>query len=100
MILNNVGDQLYTLRRLKRMSQETLAATSGVSRSYIFLIESGTAAFENISIGVLKKLFAALGKDITIHAEDTQAPLPDKDESPNKEICQTPDVPGGVQADP
>ena len=52
-------EKLKELRARKKMTQEDLAAASGVSRATIAAIESG--ATESTTVGTVKKLAEALG---------------------------------------
>ncbi|GAN63397.1 Cro/Cl family transcriptional regulator [Acetobacter indonesiensis] len=56
-VLAHVGTNLRTLRKEAGLSQEALAAASGISRRMIVNLESGNA---NISLGSLDRLAEAL----------------------------------------
>lgn len=57
-VLSHVGRNLRRLRRAARLSQEALAAASGLSRRTIIGLEAGGA---NISLASLDRIAAALG---------------------------------------
>ncbi len=52
-----IGEQIRTIRKLKGLTQESLADRSGVSFSYISDVERGT---RNISLVSLEKIMHAL----------------------------------------
>lgn len=52
-------EKLKELRARKKMTQEALAAASGVSRATIAALESG--ATDSTTVGTIKKLAEALG---------------------------------------
>lgn len=53
-----VGQQLRTLRRERKLTLQQLAAMTGLSRAFIGQIEAGSA---NPSVGTLKKVADAMG---------------------------------------
>jgi transcriptional regulator with XRE-family HTH domain len=57
-VLEHVADNLKRLRQASKLSQQTLAANSGVSRRMLVAIESGDA---NVSLNTLDRLAEALG---------------------------------------
>lgn len=57
-VLEHVADNVRALRQQSGLSQEALAAASGVSRRMIINIESGDA---NVSLATLDRLAEALG---------------------------------------
>jgi transcriptional regulator with XRE-family HTH domain len=57
-MLNSFGSKLHNLRKLRQLTADELAALSGVSRSYILLIESGKRS--EVSNKVTAKLAEAL----------------------------------------
>jgi len=60
-ILIQFGDKVRELRRLKGLSQETLAEQANLHRTYIGMIERGE---KNITLINIKKISDALGTDI------------------------------------
>lgn len=61
--LKKLGDQIRSVRREKGMSQERLAALSGLHRTYIGGIERGE---RNIGFINLLRLSRALGTELSI----------------------------------
>lgn len=57
-----IGISILTVRRLRGMSQEELAAKAGISRTYLAMIESPTAV-HNFSLDVLFNIADALRVD-------------------------------------
>ena len=57
-----MGEKIAELRARKRMTQEALAARSGVSRATISGLESGRV--RQTTIGTLRKLAGALEVDV------------------------------------
>lgn len=55
--LETLGKRVHTVRKSKKLSQQTLADTAGLDRAYISSIENGK---QNITIGVIFRLADAL----------------------------------------
>lgn len=58
-----LAKQLYDIRKLKRMTQKTVAQRTGMPQSVIARIESGK---HGMSIETLTKMAVALGKQVTL----------------------------------
>ena len=56
---SELGRQVRALRLKLGLSQDSLAEKASISRNYVSIIERGEA--QNVSLGVLQKLAAALG---------------------------------------
>jgi methanogenic corrinoid protein MtbC1/DNA-binding Xre family transcriptional regulator len=59
--LGEIGSRIHYFRKSQKMSQEKLAAGSGLDRAYISSVENGK---QNVTIGALLKLCDALGVDL------------------------------------
>lgn len=68
MILSELGETIKTLRKQKGLSQESLAAQSGISRATLSKLENGYIA--NISIVVVNQILSLLGYEIEIKASN------------------------------
>lgn len=68
MILSELGETIKTLRKQKGLSQESLAAQSGISRATLSKLENGYIA--NISIVVINQILSLLGYEIEIKASN------------------------------
>ncbi len=64
MILSELGSKVRELRKEKRISQERLAQTVGISRNTLSKLENGYIA--NISIVTLDRVLNALGYQLDI----------------------------------
>ena len=60
--LGEIGGRIHHYRKSQKMSQEKLAAGSGLDRAYISSVENGK---QNVTIGALLKLSDALGIDLS-----------------------------------
>ena len=60
--LGEIGGRIHHYRKSQKMSQEKLAAGSGLDRAYISSVENGK---QNVTIGALLKLSDALGVDLS-----------------------------------
>ena len=67
--LGEIGGRIHHFRKTQKMSQEKLAAGSGLDRAYISSVENGK---QNVTIGALLKLSDALGVEL---ADLINAPL-------------------------
>ncbi len=64
MILSELGSRVKSLRKERKISQEELAKTVGISRNTLSKLENGYIA--NISIVTLDRVLNALGYQIDI----------------------------------
>ena len=64
MILSELGSRVKSLRKEKKISQEDLAKTVGISRNTLSKLENGYIS--NISIVTLEKILNVLGYQIDI----------------------------------
>lgn len=61
-IHKELGIKIQKYRKIKNLSQESLARKSGIDRTYISDIEKGN---RNVSIGIIEKISKALDINIT-----------------------------------
>jgi len=64
MILSELGSKIRSLRKDKKISQEKLAKSAGISRNTLSKLENGYIA--NISIVTLDKVLNILGYQLDI----------------------------------
>ncbi len=64
MILSELGNEVRSLRKERKISQEKLAKTVGISRNTLSKLENGYVA--NISIVTLDKVLNALDHQLDI----------------------------------
>jgi len=64
MILSEIGSRVKSLRKEKKISQETLAKTVGISRNTLSKLENGYIA--NISIVTVDRVLNTLGYQLDI----------------------------------
>ena len=57
-----MGEKIANLRRAKKLSQSELARRSGLSRTMVYLLESGRR--QQTTLGTLKKIAAVLEVDM------------------------------------
>lgn len=84
-----VGSRLRQLRRERDLSQATLAATLGLSASYVNQIEHDVRP---LTVSVLSKITEAFGIDATFfsHEDDSRLLAEVKDVVVDKEVCAQP----------
>lgn len=61
--LDDVSDEIKRLRRLKKMSQESLAEKSRISRGTLISVEKNSS---NMSLDTFLRLAHALGMEVTL----------------------------------
>jgi transcriptional regulator with XRE-family HTH domain len=61
-LLTSIGQAIRQVREDRQISQETLAATAGLDRSYVSSVENGR---RNVSIENLNRIAVALGVSMT-----------------------------------
>lgn len=66
-----IGEQLKTERQKLNLTQKQLAEKSGISFVSINRIENGS----NPRLSVIKKIFDAMDKNLTIIIEDKENPI-------------------------
>ena len=64
MILSEIGNKIKSLRKEKKISQETLSKRVGISRNTLSKLENGYIA--NISIVTLDRVLNVLGYQLDI----------------------------------
>ena len=64
-----IGDRIKALRKIKNISQETLANMADIERGYMTGVESGK---RNVSVKVLSKIITALGTSFSDFFNDKE----------------------------
>jgi len=64
MTLYEIGEEIKRMRKQKKITQEILCKTAGISRPTLSKIENGE--FANVSVRALDKILVALGYELSL----------------------------------